>query len=357
MDIQLYIFQILHILILGNELWRYITFLILISISYPAGKLVYHIMNDYILKLTEKTDFKFDDIIVKSLIPTLNLFIFAAMFNYASKYLVLSVKATPIFAKIFNFLLIVPVVYFMIRFTTESIGYYLKDRRDKKNVNEAAIDLLMEVIRIALFIIGFLLVLSNLGFNITALLTGLGVGGLAFALAAQDVLKNFFAGVALIIDGTFKKGDRIKFQNQVSFINEVKLRTTKLKTLDGTILTVPNSMLAENIVENIAKAPKYKVNMVIGVTYGTSLKKLKEAKKLIETILTQDDDVDEFWVMFDNFGAYSLDIQVIYFMKLTYSDWPARGLAKERVNFAIKEKLEKAKIQMALPTQTIEIKK
>ena len=74
-------------------------------------------------------------------------------------------------------------------------------------------------------------------------------------------------------------------------------------------------------------------------------------------ILTQDDDVDEFWVMFDNFGAYSLDIQVIYFMKLTYSDWPARGLAKERVNFAIKEKLEKAKIQMALPTQTIEIKK
>lgn len=356
MDLQLILFKMLDFSIFNNELWRYLTFIILLSISYPLGKLVYHIMNDYILKLTEKTEVKFDDIIVKSLIPTINMFLFAVMFHYASRYLILGTSQA-IFNKIFNFLLIVPFVYFMIRFTTEMIGYYLKDRRDKKDVNEAAVDLLMQVIRITLFIIGFLLILSNLGFNITALLTGLGVGGLAFALAAQDVLKNFFAGVSLIVDGTFKKGDRIKFENQVSFINEVKLRTTKLKTLDGTILTVPNSMLAENIVENIAQAPKYKVNMIIGVTHFTSLKKLKEAKKIIEDILEKDTDIDEWYVMFDNFGAYSLDIQVIYFMKHTHADWPARGLAKERINFAIKEKLEKAKIEMAFPTQTIEIRK
>lgn len=356
MNLELLIFQILNYTIFNNELWRYLTFIILLSITYPLGKIIYHIMNDYILKLTEKTKVKFDDIVVKSLIPTLNMFLFATMFYYASKYLVLG-SSEPVFTKIFNFLLIVPFVYFMVRFTTEMIGYYLKDKREKKDVNEAAVDLLMQVIRIALYIIGFLLVLSNLGFNITALLTGLGVGGLAFALAAQDVLKNFFAGVALIIDGTFKKGDRIKFQNQVAYINEVKLRTTKLKTLDGTILTVPNSMLAENIVENIALAPKYKVNMVISLTYDTSTKKLRDAKKIIHDILEKDKDIDEWWVLFDNFGAYSLDIQVIYFMKYNYSEWPQRGEAKERINFAIKEELEKARINMAFPTQTIEIKK
>ncbi len=111
--------------------------------------------------------------------------------------------------------------------------------------------------------------------------------------------------------------------------------------------------------ENIAQAPKYKVDLNIGVTYYTSIKKLREAKKIIEKILKDDPDIleEESWVLFDNFGAYSLDIQVIYFMRYTHANWPQRGIVKERVNFAIKEQLEKAKIEMAFPTQTIEIKK
>ena len=130
------------------------------------------------------------------------MFVLALLFYYGSTY-VNQGPLAPIFMKIFNFLLIIPVVYFLIKFTTEMIGFYLKGHRAKSKVNEAAIDLLMSITRIALVIIGLLLILSNLGYNVTALLTGLGVGGLAFALAAQDILKNFFAGIALIFDKTF----------------------------------------------------------------------------------------------------------------------------------------------------------
>ncbi len=83
----------------------------------------------------------------------------------------------------------------------------------------------------------------------------------------------------------------------------------------------------------------------------------KTVKEIIEKILLDDTDIDEYWVFFDSFGDYSLNIQITYFMKFNYSNWPQRGVAKERVNFAIKEALEKARIEMAFPTQTIEIRK
>lgn len=353
---MMYDLSFLNVVILGNEVWRYLAFLIVMLITYPIERIVTYITKNYFTRFAQKTTWKFDDILINSLNPTISLFVLAALFYVGASFIEQG-PASTIFEKIFNFFLIIPGVYFLTRFSTEIIGFYLKGKDNKSNVNEAAIDLLMAMVRIGLGIIGVLLVLANLGYDITALLTGLGVGGLAFALAAQDVLKNFFAGVAMILDGTFRKGDRIRFQDQVTFIQEVKLRTTKLRTLDGTIITAPNSLLAENMVENIAKAPKYKVNQVIGVTYDTSLKKLKEAKQIVETILKEDPDIVDYWVLFDNFGSYTLDIQVIYFMKYNYSDWPQRGLAKERINFAIKEKFEKAGIEFAFPTQTIEIKK
>ncbi len=353
-DIQALIYQILTLSYLGNELWRIIYFIVIMLFTYPIGKLSIYIINHYLIKWAQKTEWKFDDIFVESINPPITMFVFAGAFFYGSSFLNQG-SFDIIFTKIFNFLMIIPVVYFLIKFSTGILGLYLKGEDSKKHINTAAVDLMIQVIRISLFIIGILLILGNLGYNISALLAGLGVGGLAFALAAQDMLKNFFAGVSIILDGTFKKGDRIKFQGQIAFINEVKFRSTRLRTLDGTIITVPNSMLSENMIENITEAPKYKVNQVIGVTYGTSLKKLKQAKAIIEDILTKDEDTLEFWVLFDNFGAYSLDIQVIYFMKYTYADWPQRGIAKERINFAMKEQLEKAGLEFAFPTQTLDM--
>jgi len=346
-------------IIFGNELWRYLIFVVFLALTWPIGKLINYILNNFLKKWAEKTSFKLDDILINSLNPPINMFILAAMFYFGMDFI--SGAPLPILKKLFNFLLIVPFVYFLIKFSTEAIGFYLKEGRENKSkVNEAAVDLLMQVIRILLFLIGILLILANLGYNISALLAGLGVGGLAFALAAQDILKNFFAGIALIFDEAFKKGERVNFQGQAGFIENVTLRSTKLRTYDSTILTIPNAMLADNIVENVSRVPRVKVKMTIGVTYDTSVKKLKEAKKIIYNAVKNNSEANEeacdIW--FDNYGPYSLDIQVIYYAKkLSMRDWPARIHMKEDVNFAIKEGFEKAKIDMAFPTQTIELKK
>lgn len=341
----------------NNEIWRYFIFILCLTLTYFIGKITSYIINNIILKWTKKTDMHFDNILVQSLNPSINMFVLAGMFYLGSSFIEKGFLVN-IFDKIFNFLLIIPIVFFLIKFSTETIGYYLKDGKNKK-INEAAIDLLMQIIRIALFLVGLLLILANLGYNVSALLAGLGVGGLAFALAAQDILKNFFAGISLIFDKTFNKGERVMFEGRSGKIEELKLRSTKLRTFDGTLLTIPNAMLADNIVENVTKIPKVKISQRFTLTYDTSSQKLQKAKEIIKNAIMEEEFTDKgnFWIWFDDFGASSLDIQVIYFGTLSMDDWPQRVEFKERINFKIKEEFEKAKIEFAYPTQTIELKK
>jgi len=352
-NLFLEIVKVGNIVVLGNTIFSYFVSLLIISLFFVLNKFVKKYLLDILVKFSEKTSIKFDDFLFKSLYPTINMFLFAMLFYFSYTNLNFSAPIKEVLDKTFNLLIIIPIVYFLIKFSTEVLGYYLKGNRTK--ADEAAIDLLIEIIRISLIIIGILLILDNLGYKVSTLITGLGIGGLAFALAAQDLLKNLFAGISIILDGTFSKGDRIKFSDQIGFVEKVKLRTTKVRTLDKTVVTVPNSMLTENVIENIQAAPKYKVSMVIGLTYSTSTEKLKEAKKVIETILSNEEKVDSFWVWFDEFGPYSLNLNVIYYEKYKYSDWPDRALLKEKINFLIKEKLEKIGVEMAFPTQTIEL--
>jgi MscS family membrane protein len=354
------IVDIINYQVLGNELWRYLLFVGLLLVSFPVSKGLNHILNNHLKKWATKTSFKLDDILFDSVNPSLTMFVFAGAFYLAYNQLNLG-SYTSVFLKLFNFLIIIPLVYFLIKFSTETLGFYLKgDGAKRKRINEAAIDLLMQIIRITLFVIGLLLILGNLGYDVSALLAGLGVGGLAFALAAQDLLKNFFAGISLIFDKAFGKGERVNFENYSGRIEELRLRSTKLRTYDGTLITIPNSKLADGFVENVTKVPRVKVKMNLGVTYDTSSKKIKEAKKIIQKILKKNKYADEesASIWFDSFGDFSLNIQVIYYAKeLTMDNWNERIAMKEEINLSILEEFEKAGIEFAYPTQTIELKK
>lgn len=347
-----------NIIIFNNEIWRYLFFIVSMFLVYPMCKIINYLINNILKKFTSKTSWKFDDILIASINPSIDMFIFAGMFYVGYNFLNPEFYFN-FFRKAFNLFMIIPVIYFLIKFSTELIGFYLKQGSGRRKANEAAIDLLMQMVKFILFAIGVLMIVGNLGYDVTAVLAGLGVGGLAFALAAQDILKNFFAGVALIFDKTFNKGERVRYNGHVGIIEELKLRTTKVRTMEGTLLTIPNSKLAEDVVENVTKVPQVRVRMVLTVTYDTSSKKLIEAKKIIEKAILAEEKAnkEKYWIWFDNFNSFSLDIEVIYFGEMTMDDWPDRAYFKERINFAIKEGFEKAGIEFAFPTQTIDLKK
>lgn len=354
------VLNILNYKIIGNEVWRFLLLIFIFILYVPVSRILINTIRKYFKKFSNYTKGKIDDYIFESLNPSLRMITFAVVFYLGYSVMNLGGLQT-IFEKIFRFLIILPIVFFMIKFITAMLRHYLLDKSQTIKLQETTIDLLVKIVRVTLFIIGILLVLSNLGINVSAFVAGLGIGGLAFALAAQDLLKNFFSGIALIFDGTFHKGERVNFEGHDGNIVEVNLRTTKVRTRDGAMLTIPNALLADNIVENVAKAPKLRVTITIGLTYDTDVDKLEKAKAIILEAIKEEEEVneDQAWVYFTDFNAYSQDIKARFFTKKVSmkDNWAKRNEFRDRINFKIKKEFEKAGIEMAFPTQTIELKK
>ena len=195
---------------------------------------------------------------------------------------------------------------------------------------------------------------------ISALIAGLGLGGLAFALAAQDTIKNLFGSLVIFSDKPFGLGDRINYDGHDGTIEEVGLRSTRLRRLDGHQVTIPNGELANKSIHNIAKRPFIRRIFTIGVTYDTSPEKVKEAKGILEDILKDHEGFDPKGellprVYFSDFSASSLDFKCMYwYHPPAYWDYMEFS---ERVNLEILERFNNAGIEFAFPTQTVHFAK
>jgi MscS family membrane protein len=195
---------------------------------------------------------------------------------------------------------------------------------------------------------------------ISALIAGLGLGGLAFALAAQDTIKNLFGSLVIFSDKPFGLGDRINYDGHDGTIEEVGLRSTRLRRLDGHQVTIPNGELANKSIHNIAKRPFIRRIFTIGVTYDTSPEKVKEAKAILEDILKDHEGLDPKGellprVYFSDFSASSLDFKCMYWYHPP-AYWDYMDFS-ERVNMEILQRFNEAGIEFAFPTQTIHLAK
>ena len=259
---------------------------------------------------------------------------------------------------LFHVFIFIPLFFFAIE-----IGKFFLDdfiiSKKRIQIDKAAYGLLIKVFNILIFSIAVIFIFSLLGYDVTALIAGLGIGGLAVALAAQDILKNFFGGVSVIFDKTFNKGERIKIADVDGMVEEVNLRTTKIKTLDGSLITLPNSIVSDNKVENLTKIKKVKISMKIGLEYNHSSKDLERAKKALIQIANENEKTIKDWVYvwFSGYGDFSLDLWFICYGDIEFDDWDNRMKYIDDINFAIKKRFEKEKLVFAFPTRTIEMKK
>ncbi|WP_269522812.1 mechanosensitive ion channel family protein [Coraliomargarita parva] len=194
------------------------------------------------------------------------------------------------------------------------------------------------------------------GKEITSILAGLGIGGLAVALAAQDTLKNFFGSVVLLADKPFEIGDRINVDGHDGPVEAVGLRSTKIRTLDGHLVTIPNGELANKSIWNIAKRPYIRRLFTITVTYDTPPEKMHEAKAILEDILKDHEGMAPDFpprVYFKDFNDASLGFLCIYwYHPPAYWDFLS---FTEHVNLQILERFNAAGIDFAFPTQTLHL--
>ncbi|MGI5893040.1 MAG: mechanosensitive ion channel family protein [Candidatus Merdivicinus sp.] len=225
---------------------------------------------------------------------------------------------------------------------------------DKPDLNKTLLLFLTRIVQGILLIVATVIIIRETGYDITGLITGIGLGGLTFALAAQDSASNLFGGMVIILDKPFAVDDWIQTPDLEGTVTDITLRSTRIRTFKDAEIIIPNSTLANVPIINWSRMSKRRVHFTVGLTYQTPQDKLEQAVQVIRDILASNPEQivsDSSLVTFDQFGAYSLDIAVYYFTVVT--SWRDYMKTKEWVNFEIRRRLTELGVEFAYPTQTI----
>jgi len=190
--------------------------------------------------------------------------------------------------------------------------------------------------------------------GITAAIAGLSVGGLALGLAAQDTVANLFGAVAIFIDKPFRIGDRIQLDSVDGVVETIGLRSTRMRNLDGHLITVPNKTMGTATIINITRRPNIKTVMNIGITYDTPTDKVKSALQILEEIYRGHSMTADVWISFNKFADFSLNILVIHWWNST--DYKAYLAGMQEMNLSLKRRFDEQGIGFAFPTQTLYVK-
>ena len=341
----------------GNSLKAWFFAILIVIGAFILGKVVYWIFGNIIKKLTSKTKTKLDDIIIDMIEEPVMLAIILAGFWYGFNSLNFSIGVNSFFNKALMFVVIMNIAWLISRLFDSIYTEYILPLADKTetDLDDQIMPVIKKGIHAIIWIIAIIVGLDNAGYNVGAILAGLGIGGLALAMAAKDTVSNIFGGAMIFLDKPFKIKDRIKIAGFDGNVEEIGLRITKLRTLAGTEVSIPNATFIGNPVENISREPSRKVILNLGLTYDTSEKDIEKGMKILENIANKNNDIinKNFKIAFNNFGDFSLGIMFIYYIK-KHSDILN---TQTKINLDILKEFNNNKLNMAFPTQTIELKK
>jgi len=340
----------------GSTLRQYLIALIFILLGFAFGKVFYGILSKVVRAFTKKTKTNLDDIML-DLIDTPAVFLIALGGLYIGlEQLTLPLSVEKTVFNLVKVLFVLNIAWVVINFVDAIIISYIVPSTVKESgkIDAAAAKVFGRIFKILAWLIVIIMLITNLGYDVSALLTGLGLGGLAFALAAQDLLSNLFGGFAILTDRPFRLNDRVRWGTHDGFVRDIGFRTTRIETMDGTMLVVPNSELAKVTLENVSKEPARRVVAKIGLVYDTPTKKVKLAEDIIKDIVLKHPDLkDDSVVGFSDFGDFALILTAVYWVKN-----PDKVMdVKSQVNMDIKARFEKAGLEFAYPTQTLILEK
>ena len=352
-------YKLLNTAFLGNSVENYFITLFIMAGFYFAGLVAKWLLCGKLSELAAKTETKADDFIIETIKKPIVL-IFINLGLYSSlKYLVFPDAIEHVLFIIIAGFFVVMGTWFAMKIMEFVIEVYLVPYTQKEDatVDDHLPPVLKNIFKIVIITIGGLVLLGTFGFDVKTLWAGLGIGGIAVAFAAQDLLANLFGGFSIMFDKPFKIGQRVRITGIDGEITQIRIRTTRIKTLDGTMVVIPNRKFSENPIENVTKTEARKVILNLGVAYQTKNKDMQNALEIVrKVIMDHQKSKDECFVFFDDFLDSSLKITAVYWVP-SENDYAAFVQVKSDINLKIKEEFEKAGIEFAYPTQTLYVKK
>jgi len=265
-------------------------------------------------------------------------------------------KTELVIQNLFLALLAITVCYVLLKII-DAVVSFLKPKvaQTESKLDDHLLPILNTTLKSFVVLVAILLVIQNMGYNITSLLAGLGLGGLAVALAAQDTLSNVFGAIAIFVDQPFRVGEQVQLEGFSGTIEVIGVRSTRLRTFDGTLVTFPNSLVANAKIENMTARQTRRTNFTIGVTYDTSYEKLQKGVEILREVMSAHSGTHGCRAYFNSYGDFSLNIMAQHWSK-HMDDYEAHLKCLQDINFEILKRFEEEGIEFAFPTQTLYVK-
>jgi len=343
--------DILKTVVYANPVWMWLVAVAVVALSWLILHVLTRLLVNRLKGIAQKTPSRFDDLLVDLLSRTRLPFILVVAFYAGSALLVLPDAAKAALHAVFVLALLLQAGYW----ADSVVTFWIRRTADRKLQQDAAAATSLSAFafaaRAAIWTLVVLVALDNLGIRITTLLAGVGIGGIAIALAVQRVLSDLFASLSILIDRPFVIGDFIVVGDLMGTVDRIGLKTTRVHSLSGEQIIFSNSDLLASRVRNYKQLYERRIAFSFGVTYQTPLDALEGIPALVEGIVENLPDVRFDRCHFKAFGPSSLDFEVVYYVVLpSYVVYMDR---QQAINLAIMRAFEARGIEFAYPTQTL----
>ncbi len=348
-------FEALRTPVLGNPLWQYIASLIYIVLAFYVAKFLDWLTRVWLRQFTSRTQTTVDDRLLELLNGPIKVAVFVVFLHIGLSIFNWPGQVEQWLHKIFVVILAVSLSYMVLKLTDVLVDIWRERGADaEKGMNNQLFIVIRKGIKAFLLVIAVLVTMQNLGVNVTAAIASLSIGGLALGLAAQDTLANLFGAVAIFADRPFRIGDRVKLDAVDGTVEGIGLRSTRVRSLEGHLVTIPNKTMGNATITNVTARPNIKTEMNLGITYDTPTAKVKRATAILEEVYRVHPLTTDVWVSFNKFNESALNIFVVHWWNGV--DAKAHLAGMQELNLEIKRRFDAEGIEFAFPTQTMHVK-
>lgn len=337
--------------VFGNTAQAYLVSLC-VFFGFLVGLRIFKVMVIHRLRQYAKTTTSdIDDFLVQLLDQISPLVYFFLPLYVATRSLTLNQSLAGILHTAFVIVLTVKAIHVLQAVSTFFLNRWASKTEEDDLTNAMVVRNVSKVLNIVLWVVGIIFILDNVGVNIASIVAGLGVGGIAVALAAQSILGDAFSGFLIFVDKPFKAGDFIIVGDLLGTVEHIGFKTTRIRSLHGEQLIFSNTDLTSSRIRNYKRMETRRILFKIGVIYQTPLEKLKTIPKMIENIVQENKLAKFDRAHFQSYGDFALIYEIVYYV-LT-ADYNQYMDVQHFINVRIKEEFEKAGIEFAYPTQQL----
>ena len=340
----------------GIPLGNWIAAILFLLIVFYLRKVFAKWVLNFFQRLTQKTETKLDDLVLRELKYPIRFLFVIAGFDIFFQLLFLSNESSV--QLLLSTMLIIDLYWVLYAFTPAIQRFLFEYSHSHEALSYELSNFIVRIVRLLIIFLALISLLYNFGVNVTAFIASLGLVGMALALAAKDTAANLFGSIALMLDRSIRVGEWIKVNGVEGTVEDIGMRTTKIRTFEKSFVVVPNSIVANSNIENFSRRGIRRIKMAIGLTYDTPRETIRQIVEEIRYLLRSHPGIahdQTLLVRFDSFNASDLGIFIYTFTNT--SDWAKYLEIKEDINLKIMEIVEKHHAEFAFPSQSIYVEK